>query len=167
MTKQENWEMQNQDIKSKNKSELVKEIVSKIGSGGDARQALALMTELGITDMREREEMATFIKFELESARQKKLYDYLKETGREGIIIHEGEDGDEIIGDYKQELLKKEKDEEGVVVTYYKIIMDGKIIGRLKIEDDDGYISNIFEPGPGVTTYQDYEIKKEMEAKQE
>lgn len=167
MTKQENWEMQNQDIKSKNKLELVKEIVSKIGSGGDERQTLALMTELGITDKREREEMATLIKFELESARQKKLYDYLKETGREGIIIHEGEDGDEIIGDYKQALLKKEKNEDGVMVTHYKIIMDGKIIGRLKIEDDDGYISSIFEPGPGVTTYQDYEIKKEMEAKQE
>lgn len=167
MSKQENWDALNQNAELKDKSLLAKEIVFKIGTEGDARQALALMTELGITDRREREEMATLIKFELESARQKKLCIYLKETGRDGVIIHEGEDGDEIIGDYKRELLKKERNKDEIMVTHYKILMDEKIVGILKIEDDNGYTSRIFEPSPGVNTYKDYEIKKEMETKKQ
>jgi len=146
--------------------QIARDIVAEIGPDGDRMQVLTLLAKRRVTDVRTRTEIAQMVGILFEKAeaksRAQKLYRYLQETGRSGVIISEEDDGDRVIGDHGREFLREEEDEDEIRVEHFKITMDGKVVGTEKIENDEGRKEHIFIPEPSVSVYKDYELEKEM-----
>jgi len=87
---------------------------------------------------------------------EQKLIDFLKETGRSGVIL---DSNDNIVGEYESELKGEEDKDEGHVKTY-EIKMEGKTVGTREIVNEGE--EQTFNPAPGVDTYRTDDLLAEI-----